>query len=118
MTRYLRLRIYIGESDRYGRKPLYMHLLEWFQRKGFRGVTVLRGIAGYGSHSRIHSISVFRFSEDLPVILEVVDEEEKVKGHLDEIKRIVKEGLITLEPVHVVFYGHAGARKDGVEENP
>jgi len=108
MTRCARLRIYIGESDRYHHKPLYMYLLEWLHKKGFRGATAFRGIAGYGSHSKIHSISVFRLSEDLPVVIEVVDEEEKIRSVLEELRGIVKEGLITLEPVEVVFYGHGG----------
>jgi PII-like signaling protein len=106
LTRYARLRIYIGESDHYDHKPLYMYLLEWLHRHGFRGATVIRGIAGYGSHSKIHSVSVFRLSEDLPIIVEVVDEEEKIRSSLDEIRKLVKEGLITIEPVEVVFYGH------------
>ena len=122
MTRCARLRIYIGESDRYHHKPLYMYLLEWFHRKGFRGATVFRGIAGYGSHSKIHSISVFRLSEDLPVVIEVVDEEEKIRSALEELRGIVKEGLITLEPVEVVFYGHGGVhmgaeRSECLEQN-
>ena len=104
---FLRLRIYIGESDRYHGRPLYMYLLELFKREGVRGATVYRGIAGYGSHSRIHSVSVFRLSEDLPVVVEVVDEEAVIERILPSVREAVREGLITVDPVRVVFYGHS-----------
>jgi PII-like signaling protein len=104
---WLRLRIYIGESDRYRGKPLYMYLLELFRRRGLKGATVIRGMAGYGSHSMIHTAGVLRLSEDLPVIVEVVDEEDAINSVLDEVKAVVKEGLVTLERVEVLYYGSA-----------
>lgn len=105
MARWLRLRIYIGESDRYRGKPLYMYLLELFRSRGMRGATVFRALAGYGRHSVIHSPHVLRLSEDLPLVVEVVDEEERVRRVLEEVKKVVREGLVTIEPVEVVFYG-------------
>ncbi len=104
--RWMRLRIYIGESDRYKGKPLYMHILYTLRNNGIRGATVYRGIAGYGSHSLIHTASILRLSEDLPIIIETIDEKEKIEKILPQIKQLVREGLITLDPVKLVFYGH------------
>ena len=102
----MRLRVYIGESDRYRGKPLYMYILELLKTRGLRGATVYRGVAGFGSHSRIHTVDILRLSEDLPIVIEAVDEEDKVKSVLDEIERVVEEGLITVDPVRLVYYGH------------
>jgi len=102
----MRLRIYVGESDRFKGKPLYLHLLELMKTKGLRGGTVYRGIAGYGSHSRIHTVDILRLSEDLPIVVEAVDEEDKIKNILGEVEEIVEEGLITVDPVRLVYYGH------------
>ena len=109
--KWLRLRIYIGESDRYHGKPLYLYILHELKSRGVKGATVFRGIAGYGSHSLIHTADILRLSEDLPVVVEVVEEEEILRNILPEIEKIVEEGLITLEPVEVVYYGHR--RKSG-----
>ncbi|ALL01591.1 hypothetical protein Pyrde_1548 [Pyrodictium delaneyi] len=86
-----------------------MYLLELFRQRGIKGATVIRGIAGYGSHSMIHTASVLRLSEDLPIVVEVVDEEDAIKSILDEVRKAVKEGLITLEPVTVLYYGNGGS---------
>ena len=102
---WLRLRIYIGESDKVEGRPLYMHLLELFRRRGLKGATVYRGIAGYGSHSIVHTTGILRLSEDLPIVVEVVDEEDRIRSVMGEVERLVSEGLVTLEPVTVVFYG-------------
>jgi PII-like signaling protein len=104
--RWLRLRIYIGEKDHYKGKPLYMYLLHLFRSMGLKGATVYQGIAGYGSHSMIHHIDVLRLSEDLPIVIEVVDTRDSILKILPEVKNIVREGLITLEEVNVIFYGH------------
>ena len=104
--RWLRLRIYIGERDHYHGKPLYLYILHLLKSRGIKGATVYRGIAGYGSHSLIHVADILRLSEDLPVVIEVIDEEEALEKVIDEVEKLVKEGLITLEPVHVVYYGH------------
>jgi len=108
VPRWLRLRIYIGESDRYRGKPLYMYLLELFRKRGLKGATAIRGIAGYGSHSMIHTTGVLRLSEDLPVIVEAVDEEDAIKSVINEVMEAVREGLVTLEPVEVLYYGSRG----------
>ena len=104
--RWMRLRIYIGESDRYKGKPLYMYILELMRRKGLRGATVYRGIAGFGSHSRIHTVDILRLSEDLPIVIEAIDEEDKIKNIINGVEELVEEGLITADPVRLVYYGH------------
>ncbi len=102
----MRLRVYIGESDRYRGKPLYLYILELLKTRGLRGATVYRGIAGFGSHSRIHTVDILRLSEDLPIVIEAVDEEDKVRSVLGEVEEVVEEGLITVDPVRLVYYGH------------
>ena len=111
MAEWRRLRVYIGETDKYHGKSLYLYLLELFMKRGLKGATVYRAIAGYGSHSVIHHPSILRLSEDMPIIIEVVDEEEKIRNVIEEVKKIVKEGLVTIEPVEVVFYGHREEEK-------
>ncbi|NOZ88885.1 MAG: DUF190 domain-containing protein [Crenarchaeota archaeon] len=104
--RWLRLRVYIGERDRIHGKPLYLYIVHMLKRMGVKGATVYRGIAGYGSHSLIHTADVLRLSEDLPVVVEAVDEEEAIRRAAREVLQVVKEGLVTVEPVEVLFYGH------------
>ncbi|MCE4609713.1 MAG: DUF190 domain-containing protein [Desulfurococcales archaeon] len=110
--KWLRLRIYIGESDRFHGKPLYMYILNILKSNGIRGATVYRGIAGYGSHSLIHTVNVLRLSEDLPIVIEVVDEANKINKILPRIEEVVEEGLITLDPVRLVYYGHKRSHND------
>lgn len=103
-ARAVLLRIYIGESDRYGGKPLYRYLVELFRKKGFYGVTVLRGIAGFGKTSRVHTPSILRLSTDLPVVVEVVDSKEKIEEIKPALEQIIRGGLVTEEDVTVCFY--------------
>jgi len=105
-VRWKRLRVYIDEADRYHGKPLYLYLLEEFRKAGIRGAAVYRGIAGYGSHSILHLPHVLRLSEDMPIVIEVVDEEERIGKAIEIVKKYVREGLVTLEDVDVLFYGH------------
>jgi PII-like signaling protein len=104
--KWMRLRIYIGEGDRYKGKPLYLYLLIELKKRGIRGATVYKGIAGYGSHSLIHTVDVLRLSEDLPIVIEVIDESDKIETVLPIVESLVKEGLITVDPVRLVYYGH------------
>lgn len=103
-----RMKIYIGESDLWKGKALYMVLLETFQKAGMAGATVTHGIAGFGAHSRIRTASIIRLSEDLPLIIEVVDNADKLEAILETIHPMVREGLITLEDVQVLKYTHRG----------
>jgi len=101
-----RLRIYIGESDSWQGGALHMALLETLKRAGLAGATVTRGLAGFGAHSRIHTASLERLSADLPLVVEVVDSAEQIDRALALVAPMVREGLITLEPVQIVKYTH------------
>jgi len=100
------LRIFIGESDKSGGKPLYEIIVEEARRRGMAGATVLRGFLGFGANSRIHTAKVLRLSEDLPVVVEIVDTEDKIKDFLPELDGMMGEGLVTLEKVRVIVYRH------------
>lgn len=101
-----RMCIYIGESDRWQRKPLYIAILEALKTAGMAGATVTRGVAGFGAHSNIRTASILRLSEDLPLLIEVVDSPENIHKAIDLISPMVNEGLITLEEVQVIKYTH------------
>jgi PII-like signaling protein len=98
------LRIYIGETDRWHGQPLYMAILLKAREMGLAGGTVFRGIAGYGANSVIHTANILRLSEDLPVVIEIVDADEKIQAFLPVLDEMVKEGLILLREVEVVKY--------------
>lgn len=105
------MRIFIGEADRYGNKPLYQALVELFRREGVAGATVLRGTMGFGAKSHLHTANLLRLSQDLPVVIEVVDTQEHIDGLLPRLDEMVREGLITMEKVRVVRYA-AGSRPE------
>lgn len=104
------LRIYIGELDRWQHRPLYEAIVLRARELELAGATVLRGPMGYGAHSRLHTTKVLRLSEDLPVVIEIVDRAEKIDAFLPELDAMVADGLITLEKVRVIRYS-AGERK-------
>lgn len=96
--------VYIGESDRHRGQPLYMALLELLKREGGAGATVVRGLAGFGANSRIHTATIVTLSSDLPIIVRWVDQKERVERLLPVIQSMVRGGLITLESVQVIYY--------------
>ena len=98
------LRIYIGETDRWHGQPLYMAILLKAREMGLAGGTVFRGIAGYGANSVIHTANILRLSEDLPVVIEIVDTDEKIQAFLPLLDEMVKEGLILMREVEVIKY--------------
>lgn len=98
------LRIFIGEGDHHEGVPLYDWILRRARREGLAGGTVLRGLAGYGAHSRLHTARVLRLSQDLPIVIEIVDTTEKIERFLELIDDAIPEGLATLEKVEVRFY--------------
>jgi len=98
------LRIFIGESDRYGHHPLYEAIVLKAREKGLAGATVLRGVMGFGKHSILHTAKILRLSEDLPMIIEIVDAAEKIENFLPVLDEMIKDGLVTLEPVRVLHY--------------
>jgi CBS domain-containing protein/PII-like signaling protein len=99
-----RVIIYIGESDKYGSTSLYMAILQLLKREGAAGATVIRALAGYGAHSRIHTATIETLSADLPIRVEWIDLPDRVERLLPQVRRMVADGLITLEPVEVVQY--------------
>jgi len=104
------MRIFIGESDKYHGKPLYQALLERLRAKGLAGATVLRGVAGFGASSVVHTDKVLRLSLDLPLIIEVVETEESIQSILPDLDEMIGGGLITLERARVILYRPANAR--------
>lgn len=102
--RGIRVRAYFGEFDKHHGKPLWSALLEFLRQEGAAGATVMRGIAGYGAHSKIHSASIVDLSADLPLMLEWVDSEERVGHLLPTIEEMLQGGLITMDPVTIVRY--------------
>ncbi len=100
----LLVRIYIGESDHLDGRPLYEVIVETLRAQGIAGATVLRGIEGYGRAARLHTASLLRLSDDLPILIEVVDGEDRIRAILPQIDAMVPEGLITLEQVEVIAY--------------
>jgi PII-like signaling protein len=98
------LRIYIGESDRHGRRPLYQAIVETLRQRGLAGATVLRGIEGFGAHSRLHTHRVLRLSEDLPIVIEVADRSDRIDAVLPALDAMITEGLVTVEPIHIIVY--------------
>ena len=110
-------RIYIGEADQHGGKPLYQAIVERLRDRGIAGASVFRGIEGYGANARLHTSRILRLSEDLPVLIEVVDREETLRAILPELDQMIGDGLITLERVEVVAYRGA-TRQHDVNEPP
>lgn len=104
------LRIFIGESDRHDGKLLYEWLVLKAREEGLAGATVIRGMMGYGAHSRMHTFKIERLSQDLPIIVEIVDTREKLENFLTLIDKEIEEGMATLEEIRIHFYrsGKAG----------
>jgi uncharacterized protein len=98
------LRIFVGESDRWHGKPLYQAIVERVREEGLAGATVLRGIEGFGADSRLHTARILRLSEDLPVVIEIVDSAEQIDRVLPVLDEMVGEGMVTLERVEVIAY--------------
>lgn len=109
----LLVRVFIGESDHWKGVPLYEAIVRLAREQGLAGATVLRGLEGFGANSRIHTTRILRLSEDLPIIVELVDREERVRGLLPRLDEMVSEGLITMEKVHVLTYRHQRGQEGG-----
>jgi PII-like signaling protein len=100
----LLVRIFVGESDRWEGQPLYEAIVQRAREKGLAGATVLRGVEGFGAHNLIHITRVLRLAEDLPMVIEIVDQKEKIEAFLPELDAMIPEGLVTLETVQVILY--------------
>ncbi|WP_422444758.1 DUF190 domain-containing protein [Thermoanaerobacterium sp. DL9XJH110] len=102
------LKIFIGESDKWHGEPLFHAIVKLIKKEGMMGVTVYRGIEGFGANSRIHTTQILRLSEDLPVVLEIVDVPEKIEAIVAKLNDMIQEGLmIILQDVEIIKYTHA-----------
>ena len=98
------LRIFIGEADKWEGQPLYQAIVQLARQEGMAGATAVKGFMGFGAKSHMHTTKLLRLSEDLPIVIEIVDSEERIQGFLPHLDEMVKEGLITLEKVNVILY--------------
>jgi uncharacterized protein len=101
----------VGESDRHGMQPLHTAIVEIARKHGLSGATVFKGIEGFGGHSVVHAARIFDLSTDLPILIEIVDTEEKIREFIPVLDEIVHEGLVTLETVEIIHY-KSGSPKD------
>lgn len=98
------LKIYVGESDKWEGEPLYQELIKKFKKEGLAGATAITGVEGFGLNSRIKSSHIWQLSEDLPIIIEVVDKAEKIDEIIPIVKEMVREGLVTVEEAEIITY--------------
>ena len=111
------LRIFIGESDKHEGLPLYEWLVRQARQRHLAGATVLRGLEGFGAHSRMHTAKILRLSQDLPIIVEIVDTKENIRGFLEIVDAVIEEGIATLEDVNIHFY-RGGAQDADASQRP
>ena len=104
----LLVRIYIGEADHADGRPLYQVIVALLRERGIAGATVFRGIEGFGANAHLHTSRLLRLSEDLPILIEVVDQEDRIRAVLPELDEMVGDGLITLEKIEVLAYRGRG----------
>lgn len=102
---YVLMRIFVDESDRKDGVPLYSAIVEHLRELGCAGATVLKGIEGFGAHRELHAARSFDFSNDMPVLVEVIESEDRIEGVVASVRELVAEGLITVERIHVVHVG-------------
>jgi PII-like signaling protein len=104
------VRIFLGESDRWKNQPLYVAIVEEMRRAGLAGATVFKGVLGFGGHSVVHAARILDMSSDLPIVIELVDSEERIAAFLPTLDAMVAEGLVTMEKVEVISYKPGDAR--------
>jgi PII-like signaling protein len=104
------LRIFIGESDRWQGGSLAEAIVLMLREEGLAGATVVRGIEGFGADSRIHTAHILQLSEDLPMVIEVVDREERIQKILPKLEEMIAEGLVCMADVDIVMYRHSGPK--------
>jgi len=98
------LRVFIGEADKWEGRPLYEEIVLLAKKSGLAGATAIKGFMGFGCKSHMHTTKLLRLSEDLPIVIEIVDSEEKINQFIPQLDIMVKEGLITLEKANVIMY--------------
>lgn len=102
------LRVFIGEQDKWKGQPLYEAIVQLAKKEGMAGATAIKGFLGFGANSHMHTAKILRLSEDLPIIVEIVDSEEKINAFVPHLDEMVKEGLVTLEKATVILYRAKG----------
>ena len=100
------LTIYLSEMDKWHHQSLYMAIVERARKEGLAGATVLRGVAGFGAHSRVHTANILALSVDLPIVIEIVDTVERIQAFLPIVDEMVTEGLVTLQDLEILTYRH------------
>jgi len=103
----MRLSIFVGEDDRWRHRPVYHELVSRAHDAGLAGATVLRGVEGFGGHSLIHTTRLLSLTEDLPVVVLIVDREDRIRAFLPQVEEVVAEGMVLLDEVEVVHYAGA-----------
>ena len=98
------LRIFIGEQDKWQGRPLYEAIVQSARQQGLAGATCLKGFLGFGAKSHLHTAKLLRLSEDLPIVVEIVDSEEKIRAFLPQLETMIQDGLVTLEKAEVLLY--------------
>ena len=98
------LRVFIGESDKHEGRPLYEVIVAEARRRGLAGATAWKGFMGFGAHSRMHTAKILEMSQDLPIVIEIVDASEKIEEFLPVLDGLVAEGLVTVEPARIILY--------------
>ena len=98
------LRVFIGESDKHNGRPLYEVIVGEARKRGLAGATVWKGFMGFGAHSRMHTAKILELSQDLPIVIEIVDANEKIEAFLPALDGLVGEGLVTVEPARIILY--------------
>lgn len=98
------LRVFIGESDRFEGHPLYERIVIRARERNMAGATVLKGVMGFGAHSRLHTAKILRLAEDLPMVVEIVDRPDRIADFLPELDEMIDEGLVTIERIRVITY--------------
>lgn len=104
------IRIFIGEADKHNGKPLYEVIVSEARRRGMAGATVLRGIMGFGANSHLHTSKILRLSEDLPIVIEIIDHPESIQEFLPWLDEVVDDGMVVIEDVRVIAYRHRNGK--------
>jgi uncharacterized protein len=110
------MRIHIGERDKHNGKPLYEEVVDVLRKKKYAGATVFRGIMGFGASSRVHREQIFGLSLDVPIVIECVETEERIKAILPELDKIISGGMITLERAKVIMYRPHQPEEEGPDD--
>ena len=107
--RALKLTVFVGETDQWHHRPLYHEIIHRAHQAGLAGATAVRGVEGYGASNHIHTTRILSLSEDLPMMIVIIDEEDRVRSFLPQLDELISDGLVIVEPVEVIRYGGRAA---------